>query len=323
MTHRFLGALLVATSTLAGSAYAQSAYPTRPVTIVVPAAAGGPTDAVARVVARSFQRQSGQAFVIENVAGGGSTIGTARVAAAKPDGYTLLWGGSSGMVVAPHLVSQVKYDPQTSFAHAGIVAYTPYAVMVKEPSEYKTFEQLVAYGKANPGKLNVASTGAGTQGHLTIEMLLDEAGIKALHVPFKGGPPAMTALIGGEVDVLVDAPGPAMAMIEAKRVRVLAVTSQKRLPNLPDTRTIQEAGVRGFESEAWWALQAPRGTPDPIMQSLQKMLGLALADPETTEALKRNSLVPGRANASDVAETIRRESPRWARVIKQHNITMD
>lgn len=316
-----IGLGATATLLLSTNAWAQ-AYPAKPVSLIVPFAAGGPTDAVARIVARSLAKQSGQSFVVENVAGAGSTIGASRVARAAPDGYTLLWSSSGVMVIAPHLYPKLQYDPFTSFEPIGMAVSTPYLVLVNATSTIQSFDQLVAFGKTRPGKLNFGSPGEGTSPHLTIELMADGARFDATHVPYKGGAPAMSGLIGGEVDFVMDVPGAAIPMVKAGRVRPLAVTSAQRIAEFPDVPTLREKGLKDFESRAWFAMLAPRGTPEPVVAALRGMLSNAVRDPEVLPVIQQAGYDPATPSASQLMDTIRAEHDRWGRVIKAKSIRL-
>lgn len=322
---RFLKHVILACAalcTVVGTS-AMAEYPERPVTVVVPFSPGGPTDAIARIVAASLEKQSGQSFIVENVAGAGSTIGTAKVAAAAPDGYTLLWGSSSAMVIAPHLYKSLRYDPFKSFEPIGRVASTPYVLLVNAKSPYQSYADLVAYGKSHPNKLNYASPGAGTSLHLTLELMMGESGFTGTHVPFKGGAPAMMALVGGEVDYLVDVPSAAIPMITAGRVRPLAVTSKERLADLPDVPTLQELGLDGFESLAWFAMFAPAGTPQPVVKKMESMLQQALNDPSVSEVLKKTGFNAEKPDSDALKAIIKNEYARWGKVISEKKLSLE
>lgn len=315
------GCLFATLTAVAPGAWAD--YPDRPVTLVVPFAAGGPTDALARIVSTSLEKQSGQPFVVENVAGAGSTIGTARVAAAKPDGYTLLWGSSSAMVIAPHLYKSLRYDPLTSFQPVGRAASFPYILSTSTDKPFQTYDELVAYGKKNPGKLNYGSPGAGTSLHLTLELMMGESGFTGTHVPFKGSAPALTALIGGEIDYVVDGVTVTVPMIEAGRLRPLAVTGKERITQLPDVPTLHELGLTNFESKAWFAMFAPAGTPQPIVEKLQTMLTRALQDPAVSATLAKTGFMAEDTRTEVLEQVIRNEHARWGKLIQDKNLTLE
>lgn len=234
---------------LAACASAQAAgYPERTVTIVVPYAAGGATDASARLVAQALQKQSGGNFILENVPGACTTTGTARVARAASDGHTLLWGDLNSNAMAPHLYLKLSYDGITSFAPISMIANQPYVLFVNANSPYRSDADLVKKAKAEPGKMNFSSPGEGSSPHLSTELFLKETGISVQHIPYKGAAPAMIALLGGEVEMMVDTSTAPLPMFKAGRLRPLAATSAKRLPELPDVPTMQESGLVGFEA---------------------------------------------------------------------------
>ncbi|MBF6616415.1 MAG: tripartite tricarboxylate transporter substrate binding protein [Candidimonas sp.] len=307
---------LIASSAIAGS------YPDRPVNLVVPFAAGGPTDTIARIVASSFEAQSGQPFVVENRGGAGSTIGTAHVATSNPDGYKLLWGSSSAMVIAPHLYTTLQYDPLTSFERIGMVAATPYVLLVNADSPYKTYDELVQAAKKDKDGLTYSSPGAGTSLHLTIELMASESGFSALHIPYRGGAPAMTALLAKDVDFLVDVPSAALPQVAAGKARALAVTSPERLPQLPDVPTLREEGLAGFQSQAWFALFAPKGTPQEALDKLRGMLGTALKDPKVLDVLTKASFTAVDPDTAKLNDTIEHEYKLWSEVIAEKKIQL-
>jgi tripartite-type tricarboxylate transporter receptor subunit TctC len=315
-------AALILHAFIAASAFAAD-YPARLVTIVVPYAPGGATDSSARLVAQALQKQSGGTFVVENVPGAGTTIGTAKVARSTPDGYTLLWGGLSSNAMAPHLYSKLTYDGSKSFEPVSMIATQPYVLIVGANSPIRTLADLVAKAKAEPGKLNFASPGEGSSPHLTTELFLKATKISAQHVPYKGAALAMTALIGGEVDFLVDTPTAPIPMIKSGRVRPLAVTSAKRLPELPDVPTMQESGLAGFEAYTWFGLFAPRGTPADVVASLNRMVNAVLKDPAVAARMSQSSFNVAPSTAAQLADTVRSESDKWGRIIKEKNIRLE
>lgn len=312
---------LAATPLIAFSAMAAN-YPDRPVSLVVPFSAGGPTDTIARIVANSFEGQSGQPFVVENRGGAGSTIGTAHVANSSSDGYKLLWGSSSAMVIAPHLYDTIQYDPFTSFDHVGMVAATPYVLLVNADSPYKTYGELVEAAKKQNENLTYASPGAGTSLHLTIELMSGESGFKALNIPFRGGAPAMTALLANDVDFLIDVPSAALPHVQSGALRPLAVTSSERLSKLPDVPTLREEGLEGFQSQAWFAVFAPKGTPEVVIEKLRNMLGDALKDEEVQNVLAAANFAAADPDAAKLSDTIDREYKMWGEVIETKEIRL-
>ncbi len=307
----------------AGASAVAAEYPERPVTVVVPFSAGGPTDAIARVLASTIEPEAGQPFVVENRSGAGSTLGTASVAESDPDGYTLLLGSSSGMVIAPHLYSDLRYDPLTSFEPLGMVASTPYVLMVNADSPFQNFEELVDYARENPGELNYATPGAGTSLHLTLELMAGESGISAVHIPFRGGAPAMNALLAGDVDYLIDVPSAALPRVEAGSTRALAVTSPERIDAMPDVPTLHELGLEGFDTSAWFALFAPTGTPEPTLVTLRELLAQAQQDPKVKDILAKTGFQEAPVGADHLAETVAAEYARWGAVIDEKGIEIE
>ncbi|WP_194725029.1 Bug family tripartite tricarboxylate transporter substrate binding protein [Noviherbaspirillum malthae] len=305
------------TSALAAS------FPERPVTIVVPYAPGGATDASARLLAQSFQKQSGGTFIVENVAGAGTTIGTAKVARAPADGYTLLWGGLTSNAMAPHLYPKLSYDGIASFSPISLIATQPYVLFVNAKSPFTKLADLMAKAKAEPGKINFASPGAGSSPHLTTELFLSAAQLSMQHVPYKGAAPAMTGLLAGDVDMMVDTPTAPLPMIKAGRLRPLAVTSKQRLPELPEVPTMQESGLAGFEAATWFGLFAPRSTPPDVIAALNRMATTALKEPAVLEQMKQASFTPAPSTPEQLADKTKSESAKWSQIIKEKNIRLE
>jgi tripartite-type tricarboxylate transporter receptor subunit TctC len=315
-------------SALAGSVFSASyacaaAYPERTVTIVVPYAPGGATDASARLMAQAFQKQSGGTFVVENVAGAGTTIGAAKVARAPADGYTLLWGGLTSNSMAPHLYDKLSYDGITSFTPVSLIATQPYVLFVNIKSPYVKLGDLMAKAKAEPGKLNFSSPGEGSSPHLTTELFLNATQLSMQHVPYKGAAPAMTGLLAGDVDMMVDTPTAPLPMIKAGRLRPLAVTSKQRLPELPEVPTMQESGLADFEAATWFGLFAPRGTPPDVIAALNRMATAALKEPAVLEQMKQASFTPASSTPEQLADKVKSESAKWSRIIKEKNIRLE
>lgn len=315
-----LGALAVS---LCGGSVHAAGFPERTVTIVVPYAPGGATDASARLMAQAFQKQSGVAFVVENVAGAGTTIGAAKVARAAPNGYTLLWGGLTSNAMAPHLYAKLDYDGITSFAPISLVATQPYVLFVNAKSPYTKLADLVAKAKAEPGKLNFSSPGEGSSPHLTTELFLNATQLSVQHVPYKGAAPAMTGLLAGDVDMMVDTPTAPLPMFKAGRLRPLAVTSKQRLPELPEVPTMQESGLADFEAATWFGLFAPRGTPPEVIATLNRMATTALKEPAVLEQMTKASFTPAPSTPEQLADKVKAESAKWSRIIKEKNIRLE
>ena len=297
-------------------------YPTRPVTIVVPYAPGGATDASARIVAQALGKQTGGNFIIENVPGAGTTIGAARVARAEPDGYTLLWGGLSSNAMAPNLYPRLPFDPVTSFEPISMTASSPYVLAVSAKSPYRNIGELIAKAKAEPGKLNFGTPGQGSSPHLTTELFLSAAGISAQNIPFKGAAPAMTSLIAGDIDFMVDTLTLPVQMVKSGRARALAVTSAKRVPELPDVPTMKESGL-AVEAATWFGLFAPKDTPADIVSTLNKSVNAVLKDPAVIARMNQSGFDATASSAAELARTVKSENEKWGNIIKAKNIRLE
>jgi tripartite-type tricarboxylate transporter receptor subunit TctC len=318
-----VAALALAVGAIAVAPSHAADYPNRPVTIVVPYAPGGATDASARLVAQALQKQTGGSFIIENVGGAGTTIGSAKVARAAADGYTLLWGGLSSNVMAPNLYAKLPFDAATAFEPVSMIATQPYLLAVNAKSPLHTIQQLIAKAKAEPGKLNFGSPGQGSSPHLTTELILKETGITGQHVPYKGAAPALAALLANDIDFLVDTPTAPVPMIKAGQLKALVVTSAKRIPDLPNVPTMQEIGVRGFEAYTWFALFAPHGTPADVVTALNKSVNAVLKDPEVRARMAQSYFNVTPSTPEQLAQTVKSETAKWVGIIKEKNIRID
>lgn len=314
---------LPALALLAAGAGAQDFPGSRPVSIVVPFATGGPTDTSARIVSAAMARETGASFVIENVPGAGATIGVTRVAQARPDGYMLLWGSGSSLAMTPHLYSNLKYDPIKSFAPVGLVVAQPFVLVVKPGLGVKSVRELVALAKAHPGKLNFSSTGQGTSTQLVAELFKKEAGVFATHVPYNGGAPATNALLAGDVDFLFETPTTLAPLIKAGKLIAVAVTSTRRWEDLPEVPTLNELGFRNFDVTTWFGLVAPAGTPPDRVAYLSKHLSSALTQPQVTSALKAAGFSVEPLPPDEFGRKIAAETVRWGNTIRAAKIKLD
>lgn len=269
-----LGALALA----ATGAFAQT-FPTKPVTIVVPFSAGGPTDTVARSLGQAMTKHLGQTVIVENVGGAGGTVGAARVKNASPDGHTILLH-HIGMSTAPALYRKLQYNPLTDFEHLGLVVDVPMTLVARSDFPAKDFKELVAYLKQNKAKINLANAGLGAASHLCGLMFMSAIETDLTTVPFKGTADAMNALLGKQVDVMCDQTTNTTGQIKAGTIKAYAVTSATRVPTLPDLPTMQEAGLKGFEVGIWHALYAPKGTPKAAIDKLNAALVAAAKEPD-------------------------------------------
>jgi len=306
-----VGALALA----ACSAYGQS-WPAKPIRVMVPFPPGGSTDIVARIVAQKLEKPLGQPLVVENRGGAGGTIGAAVGAKAAPDGYLLTFGSTSTHVVAPSVYQKLEYDPVKDFAPISLVAVSPYLLAVNPRVEAKTVKELVALLKAQPGKLNYASAGIGSTTHLAMEMLNLAAQTQAVHVPYNGNGPATTALVGGQVEILFGSLPALLSQVKVDRVRAIAVGTPKRSPSLPDVPTVAESGYPGFDASLWLAFFAPAGTPQAIIDRLQREIATILRDPETRQTLDKAGAEPISSTPAELAAMIREGVPKYAAVVK-------
>jgi tripartite-type tricarboxylate transporter receptor subunit TctC len=283
------GAAAAGAFALARPAIAQGSYPSRPIRVIVPFAAGGPSDIIARIIAEALYQPLGQSLVIENRAGGGANIGIGMAARAEPDGYTLLCT-TSAIVINPALYKSIPFDPIKSFAPISDLAISSQILSVM-PGYAATLADLVAKAKAQPGRLNYSSPGAGTQAQLTVELLKLRAGIDITHVPFAGGPPAVQALLTGTVQFVTNAVPTSESLVRQGTIHALAVSGEKRWPSLPDVPTLVESGYPGFVTDTFAGLFAPAGTPGEVVDKLAKSVKEALARPDVAEKARKSGFV--------------------------------
>nr|WP_255429563.1 tripartite tricarboxylate transporter substrate binding protein [Ramlibacter albus] len=302
-------------------AFAQAEYPAGTVKILVGFAAGGPTDLAARLVAGKLQTALGQSFVVENRAGGGSNLASELVAAAAPDGYTLLMAAAP-IAINNHLYKGLKYDVMKSFEPISHVMSAP-CILAVRPDSYKTMAELVAAAKQQPGKLSFSSSGAGGSQHLAGELMQQKAGIKLIHVPYKGAAPALNDLLGGQVSMGFMTSLSSVPYFTSGKLRALAVASPQRLPQLPDVPTMAEVGLPGVEINSWSGLLAPAKTPAPIVAKLHAEVAKALASPDVKDKLMSQGAVVVGNTPSEFAAYLARESAEYGRLIKSINLTLD
>ncbi len=302
---------------LAGSALAQSDYPTRPITMIVPFAAGGPTDTVARLIAEPMAQTLGQPVVVENVAGAGGTLAAGREAKADPDGYTLLVH-HIGLASSVGLYRKLPYDPATAFAPVGRITDVPMTVVGKAGFEPASVAELLDYIRANGERITFAHGGVGAVSHLCGLLLMDALGTKMTAVGYKGSGPAMTDLLGGQVDMTCDQTTNTVSHIRSGKIKPYAVTTRARLSSLPDLPTLDESGLKGFEVTAWHGLYAPKGTPEPVVQELASALQVALKDPKVVERFADLGTEPvpqEQATPAALEQHLQAEIVKWKPVI--------
>ena len=301
------------------AAQAPGSYPNRPIRMIAPSGAGGPVDVICRAVSQGLGEVLGQQLVVENRVGAAGLIGTETVVKSAPDGYTLLFGFSGPLAIVPNLNPNTPYDPQRDLVAISQVAAAPYVLLVHPSVPAKSVKQLVTLAKSRSGKMNFGSGGIGVGIHMAGELFKVAAGVNILHVPYKGAAPAMTALMAGEVDMMFNGMSPAIPHIKSGRVRALAVGGAKRSSLLPELPTVREAGFE-FNTEGWYGILAPRGTPPAIITRLHEATVRALAAPELKGILAKMAVETVGSSPADFARQIRDESAVWAKVIKAAGI---
>ena len=308
--------------TVPGSAWADTSFPNKPVRIIVPVAAGGGADKVARMVTEKMGQSLGQQFVIENKAGGSGTIASMEVARAAPDGYTLLQ-----CYVATHstnpAVLKIRYDPIADYAPVGMMGQTSNVLVVGDKNPAKNFQEFMALARANPGKLNFSSAGSGSATHLIMEYLENQAKVDLVHIPYKGAAPAMQDLLGGQVDAMFPSLTAALPQIRGGKLRALAVASPKRDPLIPEVPTIAELGFPGFSAIQWWGLCAPAKTPDAVVAKLNKALNDALALPDVRQRLDDLAVEPTQLSPQQFRDFLVTEVNKWTRLVKDTNLKIE
>jgi tripartite-type tricarboxylate transporter receptor subunit TctC len=308
-------------SLVSGAAFAQ-AYPTRPVKLIVPFAPGGFTDVVARILGQKLSVAMGQQFVIENKAGAGSTIGTDFVAKAAPDGYTLVMV-STTHVISPSIYKNMPYDPIKSFTVISKLVDSPYVLLVNPKLPARNVQELVALAKAAPDTIHYASSGNGSSQHLMGGLFASMTGAPLKHVPYRGSGAAATDLVAGVVESSFAGVPNALSQVPQGRLRALAVTTAKRIPQLPDVPTMQEAGVPGYEASVWLALLAPAGTPKDIVMRLNSEVAKVMSAPETQKALYDAGVEPTPSTPEAMTDYMVKDMTRWAKVIKDTGIKLE
>lgn len=302
---------------------AQSKYPQRPITLIVPTAPGGSTDFTARLIAEPLSKALGQSVVVDNKPGASGNIGNQLVAKAKPDGYTLLVSYSGYHVANPHLFKQAGWDPIKDFAPVAMLTRAPQVIAASPKLQVNSLKELIAYGKANPGRLNYASSGNGSIQHIAGELLAQLAGIRMTHIPYRGAGPAVQDLISGEVDLLITTPAAVVSYIQAGRMKGLAVTSTQRLSALPNMPTAIESGLQGYELDSWFALFAPAGTPPDIVKQLNTEVNKILQMGDVRKKAEESGTGVETMTPTQLGEFTRKELDRWGKVIRSAQIKLD
>lgn len=317
---------VLALGMLSTGAYAQApagAWPEKAVTFVVPFPPGGSTDTVARVIAQKLADSLHKPFIVENKAGATGTIGAAQVRRSPPNGYTFLVTSLGPLVIAPHLIKGLQYEPLQDFDLITVAVQAPNVLVVPATSPHKSVADVIAYAKKNPGKLAFSSSGNGSSDHLTLALFSQQTGAAALHVPYKGGAPAISDLLGGQVEASFQNVNAVIQHIKAGKLRALGVTSAKRIPVLPDVPTLGEAGVQGVEVYSWQAVVGPKGLPSDVRNKLHAGIVAALNDEQVKQQFTSQGFEIVANTPAQFAEFQARESARWKRVIEVGKITAD
>jgi tripartite-type tricarboxylate transporter receptor subunit TctC len=326
MSSKYLNLLVGAaalTLAMAAPLVSGQTFPAKPVRIVVGFPSGGNVDIPTRIVASKLGDLWGTSVIVDNRPGAGGNIGADLVAKAAPDGYTLLTCNAASHGINPSFYKKIPFDAVKDFAFISQIGLTANVLLVHPSVPAKTVSEFIAYAKANPGKISFASAGVGTSQHLAMELLKSMTGINVVHVPYKGGHPALTDLLGGQVQAMFAAVPTSQAMIKAGKLRALGVTSLKRSPNLPDVPTIAESGVPGFSVTSWYGLCAPAAVPKPILARLHDDLVKVLAMPDTQQRLSEQGIDVTPSSPEEFAEFIKSEVAKWAKVVKEAGISAD
>jgi tripartite-type tricarboxylate transporter receptor subunit TctC len=308
---------------LAPLAAQAQAFPTKAITIVVPFSAGGTTDILARVIGQYMSKDLGQPVIVDNRAGAGGNIGAQAVARAAPDGYTLLMGTVGTHAINQSLYKKMSFDPIKDFAPLSRVALVPNLLVANPSQPFKNVKEMIAYAKANPGKVTFGSSGNGSSIHLSGELFKHMAGVDMQHVAYRGSAPAVTDLLGGQIAVMFDNMPSAIGHVKSGKLRPLAVTTPKRSPALPDVPTIAEAGVPGYEATSWFGLLAPAKTPAAVVTKLNASILKALADPEVKKKLAEQGAEPYGEKPDQFAAFIQSETAKWGKIVKQSGATAE
>ena len=304
----------------AGSPALADDYPTRPIRVIVPFAAGGAADAVARIVGKYVGAALGQPVVVEDRGGAGGIIGTEIVKKAEPDGYTLLLGQSGPISINPGIYTKLSYDPEKDFAPISMTTAYPYILVVKPSLGVKTVAELIALARSKPGQLNYGTAGVGVSNHLVTELFDDKAGIKMTHVPYRGTSLAVADLLAGNVQVVFADPVSALSQIRAGTLIALAVTSKQRSPVAPDVPTIAESGFPGFDAIAWHGFMAPAGTPKPIIDRLNAEILKALKDPPSARLIEQQAMQIVGDSPEQFAAFIKQDIELWKNVAREAKV---
>lgn len=315
--------MAAATLAVAAASPAWAAYPDKPVTMIIGYPPGQATDIVGRLVAEKLAEKLGQPFIVENKPGQGASLALAQLAKAKPDGYTMVLSATAAYVTNPHLYKSVGYDTLKDFTPIGTLIDFPLLMVARPDAPFDDFPGFLKYAKAHPGELDHTSSGSGTLSHLGMELLQRETGTKLVHVPYKGSARAMTDIAAGNVDVGIETVTVTKPFIESGRLKLLAVTVPERLKLFPDTPTLDELGVKGFDVAAWLGMVFPAGTPDACVKTINDQLQAILRDPEVAAKLESLGALPRPSTPEEFADLLKREYATWGEIVKQSGAKVD
>ena len=316
------GALLAAALVLAGPAARAQAYPSRQITLIIPFAAGGSNDMVGRTIGKKLAEAWGQPVVVENRAGAGGIIGSSAVAAAPPDGYTLLLV-SSAFTINPAIKKNMPFDTSRDFTPIAFIARSPLLLTVSNKLAVKSAQELLALARDNPGHITYGSAGPGTINQIAAELIALSAGVKLMHVPYKGGAPALNDLLGGHIDIYVSSLPQVMQLAQNGQARALAVTSAKRTAMLPEVPTLDESGIAGLDLWSWWGIVGPAGMPATIVNAINSEIGKMLTSPELGRILSSEGAEAEIMTPQQFGDLMRLETKRWIKVAHEANISID
>ena len=323
LSRRVLCSALLAGFALAATYAEAQQYPARSIRLLVPYAAGGGTDAIARLVAHGVSQKLGQTMVIENNGAAGGNVATQQAASAAPDGYTVLMANQGPMVVNPHIFKNMKVDPLTAFDPITLITAAPLVLVVPNNSKFKNVRELVEFAQKNPGKLNYGSAGNGSASHLATVLLGHIAKLDMVHVPYRGAGPALNDLLGGRADFMITTLPSVIGLIDGSQMRPLAVTTKARTKKFPDVPTIAESGWAAYEATAWYGFVVPKGTPKEIVAKLREATIETITKGVVRERLEAEGAEPIGNTPEEFAAMMKAESARWADVVKQANIKVD
>jgi tripartite-type tricarboxylate transporter receptor subunit TctC len=313
-------AIFVALALAAATPGLAEPYPSRPVRVMVPSSAGGVTDFVARIAADYLFTRTNQRFVVENRTGAGGNLATDAVAKAEPDGYTLGVVASGNIVINPYIFKKMPFDAKTDLVPVALIAEAPQVIAINKNVPAKTLQDLIAIAKAKPESISYASAGVGSTMHLAGDQFARLAGIKLVHVPYRGAGPAVTDAVAGVVQIIPVSAGPIMGFVRSGELRVLAAATPHRLKHFPDVPTSAEAGLPGYEMTTWFGLVAPRGTPDAIVQRLHDLMADMLADPASVKRLDDSFLDRTKLTQPEFAAFVTAEFPKWEKVVQESGL---